>query len=369
MNMSKLFTPLNKEFKKYNPEIDLLKLFFAIVVFILHFSGIPRLHTFLPRGYLAVEFFFIVSGYFMALKLRSKESPDAFSFIVKKMAPIYPVVFVSTLIAIILRMIPMADRSLNGWVTSILPSVFEMSMLWEQGIYVGRTYNNPTWYISAMIIAMGFLYPLFRKYLGYFSGVGSLLLALVCYSILFNHSPKITYYRVYWFITTLGVIRAIAGVSLGVFLYDCCSRATRCFSITALGNFSFMVLKFLCIAFVSLYALIGSEFKEAAKLDYLVIVVMFAFLFMVFTGWGSFKFLDRLDLRWCSNLSLYLYLNHYGMRHFLRDAKLDLSSGETLIVYLVGVFLSMSLCYLGVQYGGRLLRKACSYLFVRNKAS
>lgn len=57
----------NHPSSRYNPEIDFWKFVFAIVIFLYHSqkfevtSGV----SFFRRGYLAVEFFFIVSGYLM----------------------------------------------------------------------------------------------------------------------------------------------------------------------------------------------------------------------------------------------------------------------------------------------------------------
>lgn len=367
--LKKFFKMSPNTAKTYNPEVDILRLIFAIAVFLHHFNGIPNFTSFLPRGFLAVEFFFMISGYFMAHKLQSKDSPEVDTFIFKKIAPIYPVVLVSTLIAFVLRLIPIAGLSLKGWLVSIPTSFFEVSMLWMQGLFVGRTYNTPSWYISAMIIAMAVIYPLFKRYWNYFSGIGSLVLSLVCYSIIFNNSPKISSFRVFWFITTLGVIRAIAGLSLGVFLYNCSLRVTRSFSITSIGNYIFMAIKLILLALICLYMWKGTVLKGVAKWDYVIVVFIFAFLFLVFSRWGSITILNKFDFRWCNSFSLYLYLNHYGIRHFLRDANLDLTKGQTLFVFLSGVVLSMVLCYFGVRYGSRLLKALSKHIFIPRETS
>lgn len=371
MNMSKLFTPLNKEIKTYNPEIDLLKLFFSVAVLLFHTYKIPGLKSVMPRGFLAVEFFFLVTGYFMGIKLRSGNSPDTDKFILRKLAPIYPIILAATLIAFVERMIPVGGDSLLQWLISIPQSFFEVSLLWMQGISVGRSYNGPTWYISAMVIAMAIIYPLFRKHWKYFSFVGSLLLSIVCYSIIFNQHKTLCVASQYYGITTFAVIRAIAGLSLGVFLNECCNRANAVCRITTAGNILFAFIKLFVFAFIVAYMFnLGNIFKiNVLKFDYVIVAFIFFFLFLVFSKWGSFSFLDKFNLGWCSQLGLYLYLNHRGMTHFLNASKLKLSGTEKLVVFLGGTLLSMILCFVLVRYGGKLLRKIRNCFFEMIRAS
>lgn len=60
---------------KRNAEIEFLRFFMASIVVCFH-----QTHTFLPRGLLAVEFFFILSGYLLAMSLNKIKGED-FTFI------------------------------------------------------------------------------------------------------------------------------------------------------------------------------------------------------------------------------------------------------------------------------------------------
>nr|HPK17136.1 acyltransferase family protein [Clostridia bacterium] len=87
--------------KKYNPEIDVWKFVFSIVIFLFHsyklkFTGGDAL---LGKGYLAVEFFYLVSGYFMAASVKRLEDKsgakpaalgsETVKFIERKISRIY----------------------------------------------------------------------------------------------------------------------------------------------------------------------------------------------------------------------------------------------------------------------------------------
>ena len=53
--------------KRRNGEIDILRAVFAIIILIYHYHEIyQRSANYFTRGYLGVEFFFLVSGYYLA---------------------------------------------------------------------------------------------------------------------------------------------------------------------------------------------------------------------------------------------------------------------------------------------------------------
>ena len=61
--------------KKRNGEIDILRAFFAIIILIYHSHIIylKSANCFI-RGYLGVEFFFLVSGYYLAKNAKTSDT-------------------------------------------------------------------------------------------------------------------------------------------------------------------------------------------------------------------------------------------------------------------------------------------------------
>lgn len=121
---------------------------------------------FFQNGANAVEFFFLVSGYFMARsieKINSKEKPEIFLdslyFLKNKIKSILPTHIASNVIMIIIILIvrkPQWDKTLlNG-----LPGLFlvQMAVVWN-GSYV-LAINNPEWYISTLLLGMLFIVPI-----------------------------------------------------------------------------------------------------------------------------------------------------------------------------------------------------------------
>lgn len=122
--------------------------------------------NFFENGLNAVEFFFLVSGYFMARsieKISSKENPsvfnETFNFMKNKIKSILPVHIVSNIIMIIYIIIkPITttkEMLING-----LPSFFlvQMIVVWNNSYL--QAYNIPEWYISTMLLCMLILVPI-----------------------------------------------------------------------------------------------------------------------------------------------------------------------------------------------------------------
>lgn len=334
----------------YLPEIDVLRLGFAVVVAAFH-AG--RLRAFagtgaFAHGYLAIEFFLLVSGFFMARSIDSGRTPGTLRFLLRKTAPLYAVVAVSTLIRMAVNGFP----SPTTWVWDFL-------LVREAGLSLGPPQNGVTWYISSMLVAMAALHPLFRRTKKDLLPSLALLVALVCYAALWHGCGGIVAGGRWAGLCTYRTVRAAAGISLGVLLHEAATAARARFSATPAGRHAFRALAFalLCSAVALTW---GEPIRSAAReLDYLCIPVVFALLFLVLSGWGSFLRSMPPRTRWCSAASLYLYLNHPAAIETVRQRWPGMGPAETLAALVALTLLACALCALGV----RMLRAAGRSLF------
>lgn len=217
---------MTKLSKSRNGELDLLKFIFSIIIVVHHscsmFNGV---HYFFQYGSLAVEFFFIVSGYLFAVSVMKKKEPydvtkigsETASMIFKK---IYGLWFFF-IFAAVLRLI--ADMLQFGFYKIIKGALFPTLLI---NMFFGNmsgipTYDPivPTWYISAMLIAMAVLYPIFRKNKDLFISLLAPLIAFLLYGIMMHKDGHLTA-PTHWFgFMYKGVLRAFAGITLGCFAY------------------------------------------------------------------------------------------------------------------------------------------------------
>jgi len=241
--------------KKRNSTIDLLKFIYAVVVVIFHGRKLAYNDefTWLQSGYLAVEFFFIVSGYLMmsaASRVYAKDDikigEETFSFLSHKIKGLYPSIlfaYVCTLAAIIFT----AKEPIKAG--EIVSSVWELFLLRMSGIQ-GRAINTITWYISAMMICMLFLYPLILKFKEDFAYIGAPLLAIFGLGYL-SQTGALTSPEKWMGLVYRGIIRATAELSIGCIVYLCVQKL-KAVTLTKLTSVLLFVLQWGCV-FASLY--------------------------------------------------------------------------------------------------------------------
>ena len=152
-----------------NNLVELERFIYSIIVVGYHVqSSFLRNNNsnFFENGSNAVEFFFLVSGYFMARsieKINSKENPNIFMeticFMKNKIKSLLPTHIISNIMMIIYILInqspSMGKSLLNG-----LPSLFflQMVVVWNNSYL--QAFNIPEWYISTMLLCMLIIVPI-----------------------------------------------------------------------------------------------------------------------------------------------------------------------------------------------------------------
>lgn len=143
-------------------------------------------------GALAVEFFFLISGYFLARSIEkigtiadSKLLPETGKFMwgkVKGILPVHIVAIIGIVIVILATKLNVAGEMIvNG-----LPSVFlvHMAVVWNSSFNLALIV--PEWYLSAMLVTMLFMFPigvlLRRKIKGVFTTL--ILIAILIIALL-----------------------------------------------------------------------------------------------------------------------------------------------------------------------------------------
>lgn len=205
--------------ESYNYAINYWKLFFALMVVAYHktitdnFGGIWR------GGYIAVDFFFIVSGYFMVSSyMKNKKDIEerhvgirTLEFIKKKFKTIFPYIFISACSSFLLSC---KDTSVIFCLNRLRYLVLELLLLNMSGFSEGARYTN--WYVSALFLVIFILFPLLCYFKEDYIYIISPLLSILIYGWI---SQKIGFVRgtegEYFGILRLGVWRGMAGVSAG----------------------------------------------------------------------------------------------------------------------------------------------------------
>ena len=226
-------------------------------------------------------------------------------------------------------MAPGADISKSIFSDLLLASN-ELLLLQQSGVAFNSLFNGPSWYISAMIIAMAILFPLVlsKKTKDWYVNIGGLLIAIAGYAFISQAKSDVNTANVqsinvvrFWIgFTEATLMRAVAGVSLGAFLYGLVDRVRESkIKMRLPGKISVglaQIFLYICLFFIWQYE---DVMKGGRRFDYVAIILMFFLCFIVlsqFTDVGSI-----LPVKLCKflgKISLPLYLNHRAVL-FLYD--------------------------------------------------
>ncbi len=206
-------------------EIELFRFLFAVVIMFLHSQYLMGANIPFISGSIAVEFFFIVSGYLMMVSISKLENTpinnlanETIGFAWKKIYPIYPEILVSFIIGFVFKCIARGYTFIES--VSVLPAgLSELFLIRSSGI--GELpVNSAIWYIQAMLLCILILYPLIRKFPQMMQKVIMPVGALLLLGWLYQTYGSLLVPSAWTGFTFKGNIRAIAELCLGAACYQ-----------------------------------------------------------------------------------------------------------------------------------------------------
>ena len=330
---------------KRNGAIDLLKFLFGIMIVFYHgriFSESERM--IFGAGYIAVEFFFLVSGYLMTAKaysvskreniLTGKETTD---FILKKVKTMLPHILFAYVVCVIVQFC-ITSNPLK-FTKLVVHTVWEPLMLWMSGVGTNDLQiNAQTWYISAMLLSMLVMYPIMIRKFDLFTHVVAPAAAIFLFGWIAQKHGSLNHYRGWAGITYSGNLRAIANLSLGSVCWVFAQKLQDV-------QFSKLGRTVLTIAEVSCYLLvvIGANYPDEKMMGFVMAALLAVGITITFskTSYLNSCF-DCTICYWLGNFSLTIYLNHIIIRKIFQKYDLGLSYKKELIIF-IGVVLVWSL--------------------------
>lgn len=208
--------------EKRNGTISFLKFIFSIVVIIFHCNLIFYTKTsfvFAKSGYLAVEFFFFVSGfYFMKSVERDYDlNNNVFvqnaKYTIKRVRRFVPYTllacFVTGVLGYFMKQINFAN---------FLLSVYNGLLIGMTGL--GYNLNIPIWYLSSSLIIMFILYPIIRIYKEKYTHYIAPLIILFGLGYMYQQYPSLDLSRMYWNnLFFAGLLRCLVELNIGIVIY------------------------------------------------------------------------------------------------------------------------------------------------------
>ena len=296
-----------------NSYIDLIKFIFAIVIVLFHMSG-----GVFPGGRVAVEGFFMISGYLMmrTIDRENRESREisAWHFIKHKYCALFPYLLPSILIGYTVISIR-NGRTLTEHAGSAQLLFTDIIPLKSLGFYSWDAVGI-SWYLSAMFFALFLLYPICRKYGEKFIlnfGIPAILLS---YGELYHVFGAIN-------VTTFtkgsnmpwGLVRGLAGCLSGCVIWILI-RALSTKRINSFGKTVLLLIE-LCAHFLFFYNI---QVHPKSEYDYAAIAAIFVFLTIGISGvTGLWNYYSHPFSKVLGTASTLFVLNHVYWKNLLSD--------------------------------------------------
>lgn len=342
MDNLKIATPTQKNNtqRDRNGKIELLRFLFCISIVLYHSKlvmndGVSRI---MFSGRLGVEFFFLVSGYLMAVSAeKALQRTSSFhiiyeseQFIYRKFKSLYPMVPIAVTINVVLPGI-LNGRTLHTILNSMINRLPCLFLIQQTGIKVDTVLG--LWYLSSMLLAMAILYPLLLRYHNYMRRIGCILIGVIALGYLMQTtnnigvSSKISF-RMIWNYN----LRAIAILCFGIFTREL-SKYLYSIAFNRNGRIVLALTEFILYFITFIYMM----FIKGSKYDFFMIFVLLGAVTISFSEVAAFS--SFFNNKFCYSLgkiSLYVYLAHPAVAiDFTPLLGIDSSNKIRLIVYCI----------------------------------
>lgn len=314
---------------KRNGKIEFMRFFFSMCVLLVHIEGTVYggvkswgWFTLANRGYIGVEFFFLVSGYLLGKKLAALDPvrPDRDTlggetcrFLWGKLRPILPYHFIFCGVMILLWAIHYSAATF--W-TVFLERAYTLFFLHRTGIGGASPKDilGLEWYICSMLLAMALLYPIGRRYGKAFRCLAPIAGILICGYLTVKtghlhdaYSMLGITYKCNW--------RALGELLIGLGCYEAsCAIRERC--VSRKNRFLLAVTEVCCYALVALYAFSDLD----VRYDIYALCLLAVAITISFSGSGAAAnspVFNNALCGWLGKISLPIYLAQAPVLSFL----------------------------------------------------
>ena len=314
---------------KRNTKVDFLKLYFMMIIMGVHSENIFNLRLYFLNGAMAVEFFFLVSGYLMA-KTALKINPainigvSTRKFVIHKYAIVFPYLIVSIIVCFALR-----EHFLDMKLIRFITIVWEVICMQMAG-FMTYTITGITWYVSAMLIAMLILFPLLLWKRQIFINVTAPLIAILFLGWIYASSSTLGGDPGQWFgFYFKGLIRAIADISIGVMCFEV-SQKMQLTKFTKTGKLLLTSIEIMCYGISSIWMV----FYIAGDKDYIILLLLAIAVTITFSEQSSVrKLFTNPKIRYCADFSMALFFTHFTCSIIIAHNYVDHSPKVRMLLY------------------------------------
>ena len=311
-----------------NSYLDVMKFLFSIIIILYHFG------FFFKGGYIVVEAFFMISGYFLMKSLKRSQDDlplgeQTVRFVIHKYKAIVFFLIPSAIIGCI-AYIFILPRDTEAVLMQATLMLFEMIPLQTAG-YQGFFATGVSWYLSALFLSSMIIFPMAKKLKTNFSLWLAPLIAILGYGFL-TATFRNTAEPNTWILGLInsGIVRAMAGLSAGCFLYELSVRLEE--KRTSVP--SRILLTALEITGWGYCVFVMNKYPRSIY-DAAVVFVMFGLLLIGINRYSYLTYLIQFPFtKHLATVSTIVYLNHFYWSQLIMKRFPELPTSKSLPLYL-----------------------------------
>lgn len=313
--------------------IELVRFLATLGIAVFHFEWIYMEHpVYFQHFYLFVEFFFVLSGFFLAKNIENINSEDdllPIKYLWGQIKKLWPPFFVAFLFSFVIFCLRYSIRMPKDIILTFWQAKYELLFLQLSGFDLSAPIiNGVTAYIPALLAAS----LIISYFLVYHHKLTINFLSIVVPIIVYSHII-ITYGNLSQWLgwenwITVGVLRGIAGMLIGVFAYEMINRLTE-------KHIWFSIFSIL-IAVIAIIALV--IFSDCISYqDEILYPYVFAFLICgLYVAKEKSKINAGIEkiILFLGNFSYYIFLSHYGVCYMMKIYMPNLGYGSGVVIEL-----------------------------------
>lgn len=335
--------------KLHNGIISLWKFIFAIVILLFHCSEFydGTRNSFFFGGYIAVEFFYVVSGFFFAKNILKKKSrkdkigEETIGFMKNTISKFIPYILIAYILSIL---IISYDYSFKK--SELINSIWNLLLLRQFG-FSSMIISKQLWFLSGLFLAYMIFCPLLKRYGRNFIQLISPLIVILGLGYLSHNWVGLDHaYHIWDKFFYTGTLRAIIEVNLGMILYVI-SEKIKNVEYTKIGMTFLTIMGELLLVIVLLII----QFVDQPKhYDYIMLLFMSVALLIITTQKTyDYKALSNNFVFYLEKLSMPIFINHVFMIDFVnRILKLNGYTPEMKSVVVLVLTLAFSMLELWI---------------------
>ncbi len=323
--------------EKHNGLVSLWKFIFCVVIAIYHgqlLYGNEPVPLF-RGGYIAVELFFLISGYFFAKSaLKEKYNgesigKDTISFVWKRMKKLIPYIIVIYIIWLIF-LIFYSKPPLT--ISQIVNSIWNPLLVRTFG-FRAPFMVTAVWYLTVLFTCMLILYPILKKYRDNFILLASPIIALFFLGYLNHHYYGLDIsYAAWGEYICAAFIRGFAELNIGFIIYYLNKKLEKV-------EYTKFAKVFLTITpWIILIIVLGitSFIPRHKEYDYIMLLLFtIALQIMVSGKTYDLKYFSNKFIFFLESISMIIFINHQFFRQVVLDHPFfeNISLNKCLIIY------------------------------------